>query len=243
MLNKEEYQIRWDKKKVLRKIYKNLGDKMLAESIPGLGLEVGSGISNFKANFDEKIIRMDVQKAKGLDVVADAHFLPFRDELFSKIFLFDVLHHLDCPLVFFSEANRVLSDRGRIIMIEPGITPISKIFYKMFHQEPVEMNWEPKKNCIPDSNKDPYDSNQAIPTLLFYKYNKMFDELNISFKIVKKNWISLFAYPLSGGFRPWSLIPSFLLKPVLKFEDFLIPIFGPLMAFRLIIVLEKNKKV
>ena len=128
-------------------------------------------------------------------------------------------------------------------MVEPGISPISKIFYKMFHNEPVEMDWEPKINCIPDCNKDPYDSNQAIPTLLFFKYNKMFDELNISFKIVKKNWVSLFAYPLSGGFKSWSLIPSFLVKPVLKFEDFLLPILGPLMAFRLIVILEKNKQV
>ena len=59
MLNKEEYQIRWDRKEVLRKIYKNLGDKMLEEGAPGLGLEVGSGISNFKASLNEKIIRMD----------------------------------------------------------------------------------------------------------------------------------------------------------------------------------------
>ncbi len=243
MLNKEEYQIRWDRKEVLRKIYKNLGDKMLEEGAPGLGLEVGSGISNFKASLNEKIIRMDIQKAKGLDVVANAHFLPFRDRLFSKIFLFDVLHHLDCPLVFFSEANRVLSNGGRIIMVEPGISPISKFFYKMFHNEPVEMDWKPKKNCIPDCNKDPYDSNQAIPTLLFFKYDKMFNELNIPFKIVKKNWISLFAYPLSGGFKSWSLIPSFLIKPVLKFEDFLLPILGPFMAFRLIVVLEKKNKV
>ena len=241
MLNKEGYQNRWDQKKVLRKLYKNLADKMLAESIPGLGLEVGSGISNFKSNLDEKVIRMDIQKAKGLDIVADAHFLPFRNELFSKIFLFDVLHHLDCPLVFFSEANRVLANGGRIIMVEPGITPISKFFYKMFHQEPVEMDWVPKKNCLPDLNKDPYDSNQAIPTLLFFKYNKIFDELNISFNIIKKNWISLFAYPLSGGFKSWSLIPSFFVNPILKFEDLLLPIVGPLMAFRLIVVLEKNK--
>ena len=241
MLNKAGYQNRWDQKKVLRKLYKNLADKMLAESIPGLGLEVGSGISNFKGSLHEKIIRMDIQKAKGLDVVADAHFLPFRNELFSKIFLFDVLHHLDCPLVFFSEANRVLANGGRIIMVEPGITPISKFFYKMFHQEPVEMDWVPKKNCLPDFNKDPYDSNQAIPTLLFFKYNKIFDELNISFNIIKKNWISLFAYPLSGGFKSWSLIPSFFVNPILKFEDLLLPIVGPLMAFRLIVVLEKNK--
>ena len=240
MLNKEQYHKRWNKKKVLQRVYKDLAKKMFDESLPGLSLEVGSGIGELKNDDNQKIIRIDIQKSKNLDIVADAHYLPFLDKSFSNIFLFDVLHHLDCPLEFLSEANRVLNKGGRIIMIEPGITPISKIFYKLFHQEPVEMSWRPKINCRPRRNKDPYDSNQAIPTLLFFKYHELLKEKNISFKILKKDWISLFAYPLSGGYKSWSLIPLFMVNFVLKIENLLTPYIGRLFAFRLICVLEKN---
>jgi hypothetical protein len=52
-------------------------------------------------------------------------------------------------------------------------------------------------------------------------------------------WSSLFAYPLSGGFKQWTLIPEFLVDPVLKVEDWLLPLLGPVMAFRLLGVLER----
>ena len=240
MLDKKIYKNRWDNKKVLRKVYNDLAKKMFEESIPGLGLEVGSGIGQLNYKNDEKFVKIDIQKSENLDVISDAHYLPFKNKIFSKIFLFDVLHHLDCPLVFLSEAHRVLNKGGRIIMIEPGITTLSKIFYKLFHQEPVDMDWYPTNNCKPDKYKDPYDSNQAIPTLLFFKYNKLLDKKGMSFKILKKNWISLFAYPLSGGYKSWSLIPLFLVKPILKIEKLLTPYLGSLLAFRLIIVLEKK---
>jgi hypothetical protein len=50
----------------------------------------------------------------------------------------------------------------------------------------------------------------------------------------------LFAYPLSGGFKPWSLIPQALVRPVLALEDALLPVLGPVMGFRLLIVIEKQ---
>ena len=52
-------------------------------------------------------------------------------------------------------------------------------------------------------------------------------------------WIGLFAYPLSGGFRPWSLIPERLVEPLLDLEHYLLPFLGPLTAFRLLIVVER----
>ena len=52
--------------------------------------------------------------------------------------------------------------------------------------------------------------------------------------------LSLFAYPLSGGFRPWSLIPRRGVAPMLRIEDHLAPMLGQLMAFRLFVVLERS---
>ncbi len=239
-MNKKEYNIIWQKKKSLQKVYTDLSRLMISESNPGPALEVGAGICKFKSDLRENFVRLDIQKSEGLDIIGDAHFLPFKNNVFSKIFLFDVLHHLQCPILFFHEAKRVLKKKGRVIMVEPGITPVSKIFYKTFHQEPVEMNWHPSLECVPDPKKDPYDSNQAIPTLLIKKFKNLFDENYISFEIVKKKWVSLFAYPLSGGYKDWCLIPHHLVDPLLKFEEKLLPYLGPLMAFRLMIVLQSK---
>jgi hypothetical protein len=60
------------------------------------------------------------------------------------------------------------------------------------------------------------------------------------FKISSSDWLSLFAYPLSGGFKSWSLLPHKWVYFVLKIEEKLLPILGRLMAFRLMVVLEKD---
>ena len=51
--------------------------------------------------------------------------------------------------------------------------------------------------------------------------------------------MSLLAYPLSGGFRPWSLMPAGLAGNVLRLESLIAPVLGPLMAFRLAIVIDR----
>jgi hypothetical protein len=51
--------------------------------------------------------------------------------------------------------------------------------------------------------------------------------------------MSLFAYPLSGGFKPWSLLPAAAAGPLLTLEHMLEPALAPLMAFRLLAVMER----
>ena len=187
------------------------------------------------------MIKSDIQHSVGVDVVADAQQLPFDSEVFSNIVLFDVLHHLQCPLLFFAEAQRVLKPGGRVIMVEPGITPVSKLLYKMGHEEPVEMGWDMNDPCKVDADKDPYDSNQAIPTILFKRDSQLFLAAVKGFKINSSDWLSLFAYPLSGGFKSWSLLPYKWVHTILKIEEKILPFLGSLMAFRLMVVLEKDE--
>ena len=171
----------------------------------------------------------------------DTQQLSFDSEVFSNIVLFDVLHHLQCPLLFFDEAQRVLKPGGRVIMVEPGITPVSKLLYKMGHEEPVEMGWDMNDPCKVDADKDPYDSNQAIPTILFKRDSQLFLAAVKGFKINSSDWLSLFAYPLSGGFKSWSLLPYKWVHAILKIEEKILPFLGSLMAFRLMVVLEKDE--
>ena len=225
----------WNNKLVLRKVYDDIYNRMTKFIKPGLILEIGSGGINFNKNYKE-VIYTDIQDVPWVDVVSDAHHLPFVKKIFTNILMIDVLHHLHSPVSFFEEASKVLEVGGRIVLVEPAITKISSFFYKYLHSEPVNM----KVNAFDKklTTTDPYDSNQALPTLLFKDLVK-FEELISDFKVIYKKEFGFLTYPLSGGFRTWSLLPSFLYPLFLKIEKFLETYLARHVSFRMLVVLEK----
>jgi hypothetical protein len=152
----------------------------------------------------------------------------------------DVLHHVEYPTSFFQDAARVLRPGGRVIMVEPAITWGSSLFYRLLHQEPVRMSVDPLIDGTPDPNRDPYDSNQAIPTLVATRDKNRFHAMFPTLRVAQTVWFSLAVYPLSGGFKPWSLMPATLVRPALRFERLLEPWIGRLAAFRMMLVIEKT---
>jgi SAM-dependent methyltransferase len=165
--------------------------------------------------------------------------LPFAAASFANIVMVDVLHHIARPTRFLAEAERVLKPGGRVIMVEPGITPLSSIFFRLFHDEPVDMREDPLDPSPPPA-KDPFEGNQALPTRLFGRDRQRFASQHPNLQLRQRRWLSLFAYPLSGGFRPWSAMPATLAPALLGLERVLLPVLGPLMGFRLFAVLEKT---
>jgi len=175
-------------------------------------------------------------------VACDAHQLPFQANSFGGIILLDVVHHLVRPMKFFAEAVRVLKPGGRLVMIEPGMSPIAYPFYRYIHQEPAEMNVDPFEEPPSDFRRSPWDSNQDIPTLLFDNERNRAEVLRRfpMFSIREIDWFSLFAYPLSGGFKRWSLVPDAAVDPIIKLEDALPRAIRRFFGFRLIVTLEKS---
>jgi hypothetical protein len=123
--------------------------------------------------------------------------------------------------------------------VEPAITPLSWFFYRFFHDERLDLSADPLAEADTDTKRDPYDGNQAVPTLLFERECDRLHDLIPLFSIIQKSSLSLFAYPLSGGFRRWSLIPKVLASPLLELEEILLPALGKWMAFRMFVVLER----
>jgi hypothetical protein len=123
-------------------------------------------------------------------------------------------------------------------MVEPGITAASWPFHRFLHQESVRMDADPLGDAVHAPARDAFDGNQAIPTLLIGRHRRRFAELFYNLRLHRVAWISLFAYPLSGGFKRWSLIPASLVPPMLRFETALEPWLGRLLGFRLLIVIE-----
>ncbi len=125
-------------------------------------------------------------------------------------------------------------------MIEPAITYGSTVFYRFLHQEPVRMRDFPLSEGVPDPDRDPYDSNQAIPTLLVTRDRREFEEKFPNLEIVDVSWFSFLVYPLSGGFKPWSLISEAAGRRVLELEKMIEAKLGRWFGFRTMIVLQKN---
>ncbi len=233
------YRTIWERKPVLRAIYADYHRRIAAACRPGQTLEIGGGSGNLRA-FLDGVISSDIQPAPWLDLVADAQGLPVAAESLDNIVLIDVLHHVERPRRFFAEAARVLKPGGRIVMIEPAITPLSAPVYRWFHPEPVDMTANPLTDDEPNPARDPYDANQAIPTLLFRRASGRFNRTFPGLTSREVRFLSLLAYPLSGGFRSWSLIPAIAVGPLLALESLLGPVLGPMMGFRFFVVIERR---
>ena len=232
----------WDSKPVLRAIYGDYHKYILsALGEDGTLLDIGAGSGHFRQMSDQ-IVSLDILPAPWVDVAGDAEALPFADGSIAGIAMLDVLHHLPSPMTFFNEAKRVLKPGGRIAMIEPGITPLSWCFFHYLHQEDVDMSVDPTADQPPHVAEDPFASNQGLPTLLFSRarHRDRFLSRVPELTVRERRWLSLWAYPLSGGFKAWSLIPASLVPSILAVEKCVLPMLGPLMGFRLAVVLERS---
>jgi SAM-dependent methyltransferase len=235
-----DYRGVWERKPVLRVIYDDFYDRIAAACRPGLTIEIGGGIGNLKQRLGE-VVATDIQHAPWLDCVADAQRLPFADETAANIVMVDVLHHLEFPTVFFREAARVLRPGGRVVMVEPAITWGSTLFYRLLHHEPVRTSAEVLMDGLPDPRRDPYASNQAIPTLIATRDKDRFHRLFPTLRMASVEWFAFAAYPLSGGFKPWSLISEGMARRMLRIERALEPVLGHLAAFRMMLIVERTR--
>jgi len=173
----------------------------------------------------------------------DAHALPFRNNSLGNIIFIDVLHHLDSPVHFFEEAQRVLENNGRLIMLEPYISHFSYFIYNYFHQEDVDFKIDVlSNNTIQRNKQEAFDGNSAIPTKIFSKEVERFRRKFKHLRILKRTLLSFILYPLSGGFARKCFVPDRALWCFYFIEKILKP-FGRLFAFRMFVVIEKSEKI
>ncbi len=89
--------------------------------------------------------------------------------------------------------------------------------------------------------KKAFDGNQAIPYLLFglRHRSQTFGPLSALRPLVIEPFC-LFAYLLSMGFKPMSLLPTFLYPAISKIEKASMPLWRKFAALRVFLVLEKS---
>jgi len=227
----------WAAKPIIRRLYTKWYGHIKKALRPGRTLELGGGSGNLSGLLPEAITS-DIVFEPWLDAVMDAHAIPFKEESLDNIVLFDVLHHLAAPAVFFHEVERVLRPKGRAIMMEPYVSWLSYPVYRFLHAEGMKWNTDPFLDQSLEG-KEPFEGNQAVPTLVFEKYRERFFMLFSGLNVIREQKLDSLIYPLSGGFHQPSLCPLFLWRFLEGLERLLNPL-GSFLAFRLFIVLEKR---
>ncbi len=233
------YRSVWDRKPVLRVVYDDLFRRIADACVPGMTLEIGGGSGNLAERLPD-VVASDIQYAPWLNLVADAQRLPFAAGALGNIVMLDVLHHIEYPVSFLREAERVLRPGGRVVMIEPAITLGSTLFYRFVHEEPVDMSRDPLATGEVRPDRDPYESNQALPTLIATRHRERFHRALPHLRIADVKWFSFAIYPLSGGFKPWSLVNAAAARLGLKVERYLEPLLGRVLGFRMVLIVEKR---
>jgi SAM-dependent methyltransferase len=228
----------WAANLALRQLYGRWYGRV-REHLPALRpwVELGSG-PGFAREFIPELELTDVVQAAWHDRQVDAGALPFADGGVGALVLFDVLHHLPSPAAFLDEAARVLAPGGRLVACEPYVSPLSYPVYRFLHEEGLEMGVDPLAEARA-SGGDPFEANQAIPTLLFERDARALARRVPALRLRHLERLAGPAYPASGGFSRGPLLPAPLWRALLALEDRLPAAAFRLIGFRLLAVLEK----
>lgn len=93
-------------------------------------LNLGSGIGqkDYLVSKEIDMVRLDIDAAKPrLDIIADGHFLPFKNASFDMVYSIAALEHVKKPWIVAGEILRVLRPGGYIILELP--------FLNIWHNE------------------------------------------------------------------------------------------------------------
>lgn len=239
--NARQNRARWEAKPVLREVYGDSYRRIFAhvrEDIPGVIVELGSGIANIKA-FRPDVITTDVFPGPGIDRVEDAYALGFQDRSVSNLILFDVWHHLEYPGSALDEFRRVLCEGGRIILFEPAVSATGLLVYGLFHREPLglgrALTWRAPQGT--DLGARPYFAAQASASRVFMSPSGQ-GRMLPGWKLVSAERLASISYVMSGGYSGPALYTLGML-PFMRKVDQLAGRLPGLFATRLLVVLEK----
>ena len=226
----------WRRKKILRKIYFDKWDKMMAFAKKGKVVEIGCGPGAFKEYYPQAIL-LDVVPNSWVDVIGDGRNLPFGNESVDTIIFVDVLHHMTNSLYILKEAQRVLKPGGRLIFEEPYVSKLSRLIFKIHHES---MNFNCDKNDYKlDVGKKALEADLAIPTIMFGRDYQRIKKKFPRLKLIHLDKYDYFFHLLYGNFSYKQLIPSILYTSLKKLEEKL-AFLKEFCSFKILVVLEKR---
>ena len=235
-----EQEQAWEERPLVRRLYREWYRALVERlsEVDGVSVELGSGIGRLREVAGTRVVLTDVEQTPWSDEAVDALHLPYADGSLANIVMLDVFHHLADPARFLDEVERTLASGGRLLMIEPYCSPISTPLYRGLHQERTDTAADPFAPD-PEIAHAAFDSNQALPTLVFFRRVAELQQRWPRLRLVDQKRFAFLLYPLSGGFTRRPLLPRPLYPVVRLIERALRPL-APVLAFRCLVVLEKS---
>lgn len=224
----------WESKYAIRACYQGWHRRLQPFIAEGVSLEIGSGSGHFSQLW-KGLLTSDVVATPYVDLVADGQRLPLASGSLGNLLVVDLLHHLADPHLFFDEAARVLRKGGRVLAIEPYITPLSWLGYRLFHHEPVWFGGYHRSS----TKVDPWEGNLALPNLLFARERDAWPQRHPSLRIVHTHRFGVLDFQLAGGFKPYAFVGNRRLYDLCISADQCLDWLAPLAAFRILAVIEK----
>jgi SAM-dependent methyltransferase len=167
-------------------------------------LELGSG-PGFLDEVLPDLVTSDVLRVPGLSLVLDAVNLPFLAGSLRGIVMVDVFHHIPDVERFLADAARCVRPGGALVMIEPWVTPWSRIVWGPLHHEPFEP--DTRTWTLPEGGPLSI-SNQALPWIVFERDRRRFEARFPSWEIAGIRPGLPLRYLLAGGVSLRSLMPG-----------------------------------
>ena len=171
----------------------------------GAILELGSG-AGFAREVVPHLITSDTLAYAGLDLVLDAQRLPFVTGALRTIVMFNVFHHIPDVGALLAECERVLRPGGRVLIVDehPGVFGAPILRY--VHHEP----YMPDAGWTFQSTGPLSGANGALCWIVFRRDRKEFERRFPCLSIERYQPHTPLRYWLSGGLKPWTLLPRAL---------------------------------
>ncbi len=221
-------------KPFLRRIYEEWY-RAIAAAVPAgaePALELGSG-AGFLSEFIPHLITSEVFECPGVSRVVDALDLPFETGQLRAVVMTNVLHHLPDVRRFFAGASRCVRPGGVLAMVEPWMSPWSRLVYRKLHHEPFDTEapaWE-------FATSGPLSgANGALPWMVFERDRERFEREFPQWRIETVVPMMPVCYLLSGGISMRSLTPGWSYAACRGMESMLNPWMRRLAMFAFIVV-------
>jgi SAM-dependent methyltransferase len=226
-------------KPLLKSIYDDWYQMLNTGLPPGDGpvLELGSG-AGYCDRVIPNLITSEIFSCPGVRLQLDAQQMPFPEASLRAIVFTGVMHHIPNVRRFLTEASRCLQVGGKIIMIEPWVTPWSRFVYTYLHHEPFDT--EAKDWAFPSSGPLS-DANIAIPWMVFKRDRSVFESEYPELSIEEIRPFLPFRYVLSGGLALRNVVPGFTNPLWIRLERIVEPWMESLAMYAFISVARRDR--
>ena len=204
-------------------------------------LEVGAGAAISNIFVSRNIVRTDILPFNEFNVLGDCAMerLPFKDSSFDAVLAFDSIHHSEQPSKAILELLRVTRKGGKIILVEPFVSLLSYLPYKIFHHEDTSWNFKEQGSIeLSLQNHNPETGDQGVSRFIINQLSNWrstnFPKLNVSI-----TYLSPFSFFATGGVSRPLKTPEIFVKVLIKLENLIPNFIMKFLASRVILTIAK----